>query len=123
MHCSKCGHENAAGQKFCGNCGNSLAAACSNCGAENPPGNRFCGECGSHLYLLDERWPEGVWPNAAALDSPLPDPPEHVHLMLRYKPEWVPVPGEGPRYPEYPKLSIAEWHAKHGLAGEVLKAP
>jgi class 3 adenylate cyclase/tetratricopeptide (TPR) repeat protein len=49
MHCSNCGHENAAGQKFCGNCGTSLAAACSNCGAENPPGNRFCGECGTVL--------------------------------------------------------------------------
>ena len=49
MHCSNCGHENAAGQKFCGNCGNSLVAACSNCGAENPPGNRFCGECGTVL--------------------------------------------------------------------------
>ena len=49
MHCSNCGHENAAGQKFCGNCGNSLATACSNCGAENPPGNRFCGECGTVL--------------------------------------------------------------------------
>ncbi len=75
----------------------------------------FCGECGTHLYLLDERWDTGVWPNAAALDTPLPEPPEHVHLMLDHKPDWVPVLGEGPRYPEYPELSIAAWHEKHGL--------
>jgi hypothetical protein len=65
MHCSNCGHENAAGQKFCGNCGNSLAAACSNCGAENPPGNRFCGECGTGLA--------GGSPVAAAAPSAEPD--------------------------------------------------
>jgi len=77
----------------------------------------FCGACGSHLYVLDSRWPEGVWPNAAALDTPLPLPPSHVHLMLAYKPAWVPASGSGPRYPEYPELSIAEWHARHGLSG------
>lgn len=77
----------------------------------------FCGACGSHLYLLDDRWPEGVWPNAAALDTPLPVPPSHVHLMLRYKPDWVPAPGRGPRFPEYPELSIADWHTQHGLSG------
>lgn len=75
----------------------------------------FCGECGSHLYLLDERWPEGVWPNAAAIDTPLPVPPEHVQLMLRHKPDWVPVLPDGPRFPGYPALSIAEWHRKQGL--------
>jgi len=73
----------------------------------------FCGLCGTHLYVLDDRWPEGVWPNAAALDTPLPEPPERVHIMLRYKPSWVPVPGRGPRYDEYPELSIAEWHDRH----------
>jgi hypothetical protein len=75
----------------------------------------FCAHCGTHLYVLDDRWPDGVWPNAAAVDTELPLPPEHVHLMLNYKPAWVPVPGEGPRYREYPKLSIAEWHERQGL--------
>ncbi len=75
----------------------------------------FCAECGTHLYVLDDQWPEGVWPNGAAIDTPLPNPPERVHLMLRFKPKWVPVPGAGPHYPEYPPLSIAEWHEKHGL--------
>lgn len=75
----------------------------------------FCGACGTHLYVLDARWPEGVWPNAAAIDTPLPVPPSRVHLMLRHKPAWVPVSGRGPRFPEYPDVSIADWHEKHGL--------
>lgn len=77
----------------------------------------FCAACGTHLYLLDDQWPEGVWPNAGAIDTPLPKAPAQVHIMLRYKPAWVPVPGRGPRYPEYPELSIAEWHARHRRAG------
>jgi len=75
----------------------------------------FCAACGTHLFVLDRRWPEGVWPSAAAIDTPLPTPPEHVHMMLRYKPRWVSVAGKGRRYPEYPELSIAEWHARYGL--------
>jgi hypothetical protein len=77
----------------------------------------FCGACGSHLFVLDRRWPEGVWPNAAAVDTPLPRPPEYVHILVRYKPAWVPVPGAGPRFAEYPRLSIAEWHQRRGLTG------
>jgi hypothetical protein len=75
----------------------------------------FCGACGSHLYVLDDEWPDGVWPNAGAIDTPLPVPPQHVHLMTRYKPAWVRIGDPGPRFPEYPKLSIADWHEKHGL--------
>lgn len=77
----------------------------------------FCGACGTHLYVLDDRWPDGVWPNAAAVDTPLPVPPEHVQLMVRYKPDWVPMVDDGPKYPEYPRLSIAAWHEQHGLTG------
>jgi class 3 adenylate cyclase/tetratricopeptide (TPR) repeat protein len=47
--CSSCGAENPAGQKFCGECGSTLAGNCASCGATNPPGQRFCGECGSPL--------------------------------------------------------------------------
>jgi hypothetical protein len=78
----------------------------------------FCRECGTHLYVLDDRWPEGVWPNAAAIDTELPEPPERVHIMLRFKPRWVPVCTPGPRHREYPPLSIAGWHEKHGLTGK-----
>jgi class 3 adenylate cyclase/tetratricopeptide (TPR) repeat protein len=47
--CAQCGFENAAGRKFCGDCGTPLALSCSTCGAANEPGMRFCGECGSPL--------------------------------------------------------------------------
>jgi len=49
MRCSKCGSENPAGKKFCGDCGAPLANRCPNCSSENPAGKRFCGECGSAL--------------------------------------------------------------------------
>jgi class 3 adenylate cyclase/tetratricopeptide (TPR) repeat protein len=49
MRCPRCGNENAAGQRFCGECGNALAALCPSCGASNPPGQRFCGQCGAPL--------------------------------------------------------------------------
>jgi hypothetical protein len=75
----------------------------------------FCGECGTHLYLLDDRWPEGVWPNASAIDTELPEPPERAHVMMNYKPAWVIDAGDGPRFKEYPKLSIADWHSTRGL--------
>ena len=75
----------------------------------------FCGICGTHLWVADKRWPEGVWPNAGAIDTPLPRAPAHVFMMTRYKPDWVPLDGlgEGPRYPEYPELSIAAWHEQN----------
>lgn len=82
----------------------------------------FCGLCGSHLYLLDDEWPDGVWPNAAAIDTPLPVPPEHVQLMLQYKPAWVPTVDDGSRYEEYPELSIADWHTQHRRIAPVRRA-
>ena len=77
----------------------------------------FCGECGTHLYLLDDRWPEGVWPNAGSIDTDLPVPPEHVRIMTRYKPAWVPEVRDGAAFEEYPELSIASWHEQHALNG------
>jgi predicted ATPase/class 3 adenylate cyclase len=49
MRCPRCQHENAAEQKFCGECGAPLAGACARCGASNPPGQKFCGQCGNAL--------------------------------------------------------------------------
>ena len=49
MTCPACGSENAAGQKFCGECGTALTEHCSSCGTPNPPGQKFCGECGAPL--------------------------------------------------------------------------
>jgi class 3 adenylate cyclase/tetratricopeptide (TPR) repeat protein len=47
--CAECGFENAAGSKFCGGCGASLALTCPSCGVGNDPGRRFCAECGGAL--------------------------------------------------------------------------
>src|SRR5216684_5984437 len=49
MRCAKCGAENPAGKRFCGDCGAALPNGCARCGAENPPEKKFCGDCGSAL--------------------------------------------------------------------------
>lgn len=76
----------------------------------------FCRECGCHLYAWHERWPDLVHPVASAIDTPLPDPPRRVHMMLGSRAPWVPVDA-GPddeRYDEYPARSLADFHAEHG---------
>jgi len=89
--------------------------------ATRSPGQRhFCAECGSALWLWDPRWPELVHPFASAVDTELPVPPEHTHLMLAFKPKWVELE-VGPRdrrHQQYPKESIAEWHERLGLADD-----
>ena len=45
MRCSACGYENPDGNRFCEDCGVSLAASCSECGAQPRAGKRFCGAC------------------------------------------------------------------------------
>ncbi len=82
------------------------------------PGERhFCGNCGSALWVWDPRWPELVHPFASAIDTPLPVPPERVHLMLGSKAAWVqPHIRDGDRsFDEYPDESLAQWHERHGL--------
>lgn len=49
MRCGKCGTENPAGMKFCGNCAAPLPNLCPKCGFENPPGFKFCGQCAASL--------------------------------------------------------------------------
>lgn len=50
IKCPKCGTDNQAGMKFCGNCGTSLQIIkCNKCSFENPAGVKFCGNCGSEL--------------------------------------------------------------------------
>jgi hypothetical protein len=77
----------------------------------------FCGRCGSALWLWDPRWPELIHPHAGAIDTPLPVPPEHVHIMLGSKPGWVAVEGhpDDARFQGYPDCSLAEWHARRKL--------
>jgi class 3 adenylate cyclase/predicted ATPase len=49
MRCAKCGADNPAAKRFCGDCGAALANRCGQCGAENPLEKKFCGDCGSGL--------------------------------------------------------------------------
>jgi hypothetical protein len=77
----------------------------------------FCRKCGSALWLYDPTWPELVHPFASAIDSDLPKPPEKVHLMLKYKANWV-EPDIGRKdnaFDVYPEESIADWHKRTGM--------
>ena len=47
--CPSCQTENAAGSKFCSECGTALARSCTSCGALVAPTAKFCAECGSAL--------------------------------------------------------------------------
>jgi sec-independent protein translocase protein TatA len=49
--CSRCGTPNAAGTKFCSECGASLRSTvdCPQCGASNAASAKFCSECGTSL--------------------------------------------------------------------------
>lgn len=79
----------------------------------------FCSHCGSALWLFSPEWPELVHPFASAIDTPLPLAPEHTHMMLEFKPDWVEVEA-GPRdqrFGRYPEESIAAWHERLGLGG------
>jgi class 3 adenylate cyclase/tetratricopeptide (TPR) repeat protein len=49
LTCSRCGTENAAGKKFCVECGAGLSVACPACGAALEGSEKFCGECGAPL--------------------------------------------------------------------------
>lgn len=77
----------------------------------------FCKRCGSALWLFSPEWPELIHPFASAIDTPLPVPPEHTHLLLDSKAPWVEV-NAGPAdklFQGYPEESLAEWHERLGL--------
>ncbi len=77
----------------------------------------FCSQCASALWLFSPEWPELIHPFASAIDTPLPVPPEHTHLMLGSKTPWVEVSvRKGDlQFDEYPEESIAQWHERLGL--------
>lgn len=88
-------------------------------GTHESSGRRyFCSHCGSALCAWDPTWPELVHPHAGAIDTPLPVPPEHVHIFVGSKASWVDVEGgpRDPRFEQYPDTSLAQWHAQHGLS-------
>ena len=80
----------------------------------------FCARCGSALWASDPRWPDWIYPFASAIDTPLPRPPEIVHLMLDAKPDWVEVSSGSrhTRFPGYPAESILDWHVRRDLLGD-----
>lgn len=49
MDCKKCGFENPAGMRFCGQCASPLNIACPSCGFDNPFDFEYCGQCATHL--------------------------------------------------------------------------
>ena len=77
----------------------------------------FCGRCGSALWLWDPRWPDLVHPHASCIDTELPAPPEHTHLMLASKAPWVKacIASDDRTFDGYPDESIAEWHQRLGV--------
>jgi hypothetical protein len=84
---------------------------------ESPAQRHFCRVCGSALWAWDPRWPELVHPFASAIDSDLPVPPEHTHLMTACKASWVELrAAKSDRiFDEFPEESIAEWHRRLDL--------
>ena len=81
---------------------------------QSPAQRRFCKVCGTALWAWDPRWPELVHPNASAIDTPLPVPPEHVHVMLDSRAPWVEpqIELEDKLFDEYPDESLAAWHER-----------
>jgi predicted ATPase/class 3 adenylate cyclase len=67
MRCAKCGFDNPAGMKFCGQCKNPLGLICPRCHFENPPGFTFCGKCTAQLAPVDTG--PAVQMNEAAVDG------------------------------------------------------
>ena len=68
----------------------------------------FCKRCGSALWLWDPQWPDLVHPHASAIDTDLPVPPEHTHMMLSSKASWVEVQAKRKdrTFDEYPDESL-----------------
>jgi class 3 adenylate cyclase/tetratricopeptide (TPR) repeat protein len=84
MDCPQCGHRNEDGARFCGECGESLAAAafCPECGTEAAPGQKFCTSCGTRLAA----------PSQMRTEAERPEQPERpqTNLDLRsYMPSYL----------------------------------
>jgi hypothetical protein len=86
----------------------------------SPARRRFCRICGSALCLDVPRWAENVYPFASEIDTPLPRPPERLHIMLDYAMPWVEPPSgkSDPHFARFPEESILDWHKRHGLYQE-----
>jgi hypothetical protein len=90
-------------------------------GEKSEAKRHFCKKCGTALWVFDPRWPDLVHPFASAIDSDLPVPPQHVHMMLGSKANWVePQIKKGDdQFDEYPEQSLEDWHKAHHLLKKV----
>ena len=89
-------------------------------GGTSPAERNFCARCGTALWVWDPRWPELLHPFASAIDTPLPKAVERCHIMLDFKPGWVPLPGSkrNAHFAGYPDQSIHDWHESRSLLTE-----
>lgn len=79
---------------------------------------RFCSRCGSAMYLTIDAAPDFVYPFASAIDTPLPEPPERVHVFTVEAPAWARPPStrDDLTVERNTRESIDEWHRRHDLA-------
>jgi hypothetical protein len=84
---------------------------------DDGPITKFCSHCGSALLVELPAWQQWLYPFASAIDTPLPDPPHHIHIQLRERATWVPPIGsaDDPRFDDNTDESIIEWHQRLGL--------
>src|SRR5262249_37509310 len=68
LRCSKCGHDNAVGAKFCEECASQLARICASCEAQLSPMAKFCPECAHPTSVPQSRFipPETYTPRYLA---------------------------------------------------------
>lgn len=80
----------------------------------------FCRHCGSALWLFSPEYPQWIYPFASAVDTPLPDTPERVEIMLDSRPSWCELPdgANDTHFRGYPKEGIEDWHRARGLYGK-----
>lgn len=92
-------------------------AALTEFAAADTTRTRFCSRCGSALYLTIDAAPDLVYPFASAIDTPLPEPPERVHVFTVEAPAWArpPSTGDDLTVERNTRESIDEWHRRHGL--------
>jgi len=78
---------------------------------------RFCSRCGSAMYLTLDAAPDFVYPFASAIDTPLPEPPERVHVFTTEAPAWTRPPStpQDLAVERNTNESIDGWHRRHGL--------
>src|SRR6516225_4268507 len=68
LRCSKCGHDNAIGAKFCEECAAQLAGTCASCGTQFSPTAKFCPACAHPTSAPQSRFvsPESYTPRYLA---------------------------------------------------------